>query len=68
MIVDNTMNGTHYIHIRCDVCGCVASTFNKRGKKYKIFNNLTDAIANAKQNDWQIKGGKMVCKICGAKE
>lgn len=64
MIVENTINGTHYIHIRCDKCGGVASTFNQRGKKYKTFNTRAEAIANAKENGWSIQGGKMICRIC----
>lgn len=64
MIVENTMNGTHYIHIRCDKCGCIASIFNQRGKKYKTFSSREEAIANARENGWSIKGGKMICKVC----
>lgn len=64
MIVENTINGTHYIHIRCDKCGGIASTFSRGNKKYKVFNNRQDAISNAKKNDWQISGGKMFCKLC----
>lgn len=66
MIVENTMNGTHYIHIRCDKCGCIASKFSRGGNRYKVFNSRQDALANAKQNGWQIKGGKMICPICQA--
>lgn len=64
MIVEDTINGTHYIHIRCDKCGCIASTFSRGNKKYKVFNSRQDAIANAKKNDWLISGGKMFCKLC----
>lgn len=68
MIVENTINGTHYIHIRCDKCGGIASSYSRQGnKKYKVFHTREDAIANAKKNGWTIKGGKMICKLC-AKE
>lgn len=64
MVVENTINGTHYIHIRCDKCGGIASSFSRGNKKYKVFNSRQDAIANAKKNDWLISGGKMFCKLC----
>ena len=67
MIVENTINGTHYIHIRCDKCGGIASTFSRGNKKYKTFNTRAEAIANAKENGRSIQGGKMICRIC-AKE
>ena len=68
MIVENIINGTHYIHIRCDKCGGIASTYNRGGeKKYKVFRTREDAVKNAKKNGWVFKSGKTLCKLC-AKE